>query len=486
MIQGSHPCEASLREDWNRNVLRIVIEGKDVETLADEAQRIVNEEWSREPAPARPLSPPRRLEITAPGPPAKPPHRRLDIARGLLEAEFANGVRVWLKPLPGLGGSVSVFVHAGHGALAVPREQPALRSAAELLLNWNPLPEWNATEFEAALPADDVSVNFEVEDAAFRWRGETSRAQLLRQLEVLCACVHSPGLASLRDRWTPSGRDLAWNAARAAQHDSAREYRRAISGDDPRLDPVPSGFNRTDSIQTAAWLLPNLKSCRLGVMIAGDFAPDEALTALAGTFGALPSREAWDAPPPYPALPDPEPRLVQSAVKTTTASAALLLPLQNVKDVDESLHALLLAELVRLRMRDRFRRELSVSYSPSVQLWSSPDNARDWLLCQVKCDVARLNQTARELRMLLDDIQMRGWTADEWQRAARPLGPSLRGHLRDPHFWIHVPTQPESIPPPAELTAQALLRREGALKLLAVETLQTARAAEVRLVPKED
>lgn len=264
------------------------------------------------------------------------------------------------------------------------------------------------------------------------------------------------------------------------------EIRRRLCGGDPRFAAFPDGFEGVDSARTVQWLLPALKDCRLCVMVAGDFVPEQALAALQSTFGALSARDPWKSALPFPKLPPVEPGTQTLRAKFTTAQVAMALPFPFAESRDDAVNAQLLMDLMQLRLRALFRSRLSAAYSPLPVFWSQPDLSQNWLLCPVRCESARIAEISGELHQLLDEVRQGKWSADEFQRVARPAGHSLARTLRDPEQWTRLPELVAVRPPLSALKPELLLTREAALKRLAAQVCQPASGIEFRLLPAEE
>lgn len=483
-------CEALLRHEWGKTPPRILLTGAVQEDTAERAR----EEMER--AMKAPLTPHGISEKTATwvpeaiGPAGRVIRRQLDADRGYLEAEFANRVLVRLAPMPSLGGSVEVRVHIGHGLLSAPMERPGIVTAAETLVRWHPLEHWSDLKLDASLADEDVSRRFSAEYDTFEWSGSTDRSQLKRQLDLLAALLHRPGIATI-PLWRPGPHVAAWEAKRRRIFQSDfGESIRLRSGRDPRFDPVPDGLMQSDSGQVADWLLPMLATERLAVFIAGDFEPLAALDAVAGTFGALPERVAWQEPPgfPPPPLPDPGTMVeveVEKGSMDSSASVTLHFPLGPRTDAAEELRRHLLTQLVQLRLRAVMRVSRGQSYAPYASRTADMTDGTDWLSARVPCPPDFLAETSDALRDLVLNLREQGWSRDESRRAVRPLPHRIRQEFRDPETVLESLMAPQRIATDELLEASLLNGLETSVKELAKQVLDPEAAIELRVADGE-
>ena len=478
-------CEALIREAWSHPVIRFVLSGEVTAEMEQAAAETLQRAWAKPPEPPPLAKPPRSLVIAPFGETGRLTRRSVDRERGCLDAEFANHVLLRIKPMSGLGGMATVRVLLGHGRLSVPPDRPGLIAAAHLLEYWHPLAGWNQPELEAALADIEADTQFACGENAFEWLGQTDRATLARQLELLCACLVRPGLEGLPTPWHPGTTAITWVEMQKAGVDaSLLALRRQLMGDDPRFAPLTESFKLTDDRQAADWLVPFCREARVCIIIAGDFAPQEALASAARTFGAIPLRTAWHEPSPFPLLPVPDPGVRREHPdKGRHAEVFLSLPLERPRNTTEDLQAGLLAEVIKLRMRRVLREELGASYSPGSRTSPSPDLARYWLRAQVRCADGKSEVIGEALHQLVAGLHRDGWSEDEFKRAARPLAWTIRAAARSPESWLDWLEEPHLCPVPAKLDAATLLKMEPQVKELARRVLDPAAAIELRVEP---
>lgn len=481
-------CEALLRAEWGKTPPRILLTGAVKEDTAERAREEMERAMKAELTPHG-ISAETSTWVPEPiGPAGRVIRRQLDAVRGYLEAEFANRVLVRLVPMPSLGGSVEVRVHIGHGLLSAPMERPGIVTAAETLVRWHPLENWSDLKLDASLADEDVSRRFSAEYDRFEWSGSTDRSQLKRQLDLLAALLHRPGIATI-PLWRPGPHVAAWEAKRRRilQSDLGESIR-LRSGRDPRFDPVPDGLMQSDSSEAADWLLPMLATERLAVFIAGDFEPMAALDAVAATFGALPERVAWQEPPGFPPSPLPDPGSMVEVEKgslDSSASVTLHFPLGPRTDAAEELRRDLLTQLVQLRLRAVMRERRGQSYAPYASRSADMTDGTDWLSARVPCPPDLLGETSDALRDLILNLRDQGWSRDEFRRAVRPLPHRIRHEFRDPETVLEALMAPQRIATDPSLDASHLNGLESSVRELAKQVLDPEAAIELRVTDGE-
>lgn len=474
-------CEAMLRDEWRDTSLSILLSGDVDEISASKAQEALDLALAtpRAPAPARGEI--RPLVLDSFGTPGNVSRRNLDEERGFLEAEFGNGVLVRLQPMPALGGMVSVEVDVGHGMLAAPLEHPGVSTSAMHLLRWYPFGDFNQLELEAAMGDRELSCKADLLVDRLNWSGSTDRENLGTQLEVLCACIARPGLVSRTQKWKPGQRELAVIESRSEDPFSIR-FRELTYGYDPRVEWFPRDTMNCDSDMVKEWLGPILARDRLRVRIAGDFAPEEALAALAYTFGALPARTRWTEDSPYTPLPLTPPGQHAAALPDGIDQGLvyLLFPAAAPRNAEEETRHHLLKRLLGIRVAALLRQELGASYSPLSLRRDLPYTPRIWHGLMSLCDPSRVAEVAAHLRTVAEGVRRGEWSGDEYLRACRPVQPSFRKQLRDPDDVIHFLGEVAFLPRLDDLDPARLAAMEPALRQLAAKTLDPAGAVELR------
>lgn len=476
-------CEAFLNARWPTPP-RVLLGGPVDPSVESQAAAIVAKVMS-ESVPAAPHGAEAATWTPEPpGPPGRVIRRRLEESRGFLEAELANHVVVRLAPIPSLGGYVRVQVDLGRGRQSLPQEIPAIATAASLLCRWYPMDGWDHLKLNAALADADVSRQFWVDANSLRWTGETDRSQLRRQLDLLAALVHRPGLATLSHVWKPGAHERAWEEMVQNTYPvSMRERWRQQTGRDPRYETYPEGLMETDSTQVADWLLPLLAGERLCVSLAGDFEPEAALAVVAATFGALPERPPWDelSPFPPPPLTAAEVTRLPLEMPGATASVTLSFPLGPAGDAAEMLRRILLEETLQLRVREVMREQRGDSYAPVVLRSLPVDHGPEWLVIRVNCAAGQAEETSEALRALVREFREQSWTRDEFRRALRPMSHVIASQARSPSLVLSNLQRPARMPAPAQLDPAALAAMENAVRELARRTLDLESAVELRV-----
>ena len=482
-------CENLLCADWGHAAPRIVVSRLIPDGFEKQARQTIAAIPATPPLLPKNHTPIQPLVLGPTGAAGVVLEKRLMADGGFLETRFSNGVMARLAPIPSLGGHVEVRVGIGYGNLSMPRDKPALSSAAHILGSWYPLEGWRQLQFRAALADEDVSVNFRCGSDMFLWSGTTSRNMLRRQLEILSACATRPGILDLgRNRRFQESHETHMKLSASLIYPPAHcELTRLTTGHDPRFEPIPEGLADRTGKEVVDWLKPELADGRIGIVITGDFEPLQALDAIASTFGALPARRTWEDPSRFPGVSSHGGGLhqVSAGGKTKIGHAEMIFPFGGPANIEEAMSRRVLAELVQIRMRSVMRESLGESYSPEAGLIMSADRKEQWLIARVPCAAGRENEVGENLRDMVDKLVSNRWSDDEFVRAARPVPFSVRKLLRDPAQLSGLLWNPEQIPSPKPLDDASLNRLRREVGLMARRVLASGNAMELRVLTEE-
>jgi zinc protease len=211
--------------------------------------------------------------------------------------QFANGVRLTVKPTKFKDDEVLVRVNVGDGRLELPKANQNLTWAAGAYVEGG-LEKISAEDMERVLASRLYGAQFSVTDDSFVFSGGTRPDDLDVQLQVLAAYVSEPG-------WRPQAFARLQGAGKTI-HD---QYEATDSGVLTRdlsglLHPGDERWAFPTRKEIADAKLEDFKT-QLGsalsdgpieVVIVGDITVEKATEAVARTFGALAQRKVEPVP----------------------------------------------------------------------------------------------------------------------------------------------------------------------------------------------
>ncbi len=374
---------------------------------------------------------------------------------GITYVRFANNVTLTIKPTQLHVGQVLLDVRFGQGRLGLPRDAVTPVWALSGSFIAGGLAHYTFDDLQKLMSGKQWSASIGAGDDMFTLRAETRAADLAAQLQVLTAYVTDPG-------WQPEALDQMRIASAAsyaeAQASPGGVFGRAASGllhdGDPRWRaPDLAQINAATIDGEKAILSPALAASPLDVTVIGDVTVDQAIAAVAATFGALPPRPQT-APPTqgdehFPAGNKAPVVLVHHGA-ANQAIAAIAWPTMGFhRDMKLQRTLRVLAEIFSQRLLDELRTREGITYTPqagSSSSTTSPDYGYLYALAQIPPDkvanfYAAVAQVAADLTTAkvgdaeldrargprIEDIQRQQQANEYW------LG-LLAGSQRDPRL----------------------------------------------------
>lgn len=365
---------------------------------------------------------------------------------GVSVVTFANGVHLTVKPTAFTKDQVLVDVSLGSGRLGL---SPSLSRSYWMVDGAVPVFVSGGTgkigfsDIQRLLAARVVSAELAMNDRAFELSGRTRPQDLATELQLLAAYVADPGFrpeAVERARVALANAlpQIAASATGVAQRDVPALLR---SGDERwRALPSADALAASKGEDARALLGPALAS-RPDVTIVGDVTVEQAVAAVAATFGALPPRPA----PPVPAATGVafpggvvQPVVIHHGGRADQAIALQAWPTNGFYASPADASALVVAaNLIKTRLFDQLREIDGATYSPSVGANSSDViDGYGFVAAQVELPPARMAAFRTRLAAIVADLAARPVSGDELERARRPL---VEERLRDRQtnaYWI--------------------------------------------------
>ena len=377
------------------------------------------------------------------GPPGTVASRQPIPDLGMEQVNYTNGVRLLLHPTASETGRVYVRVRFGGGYAALPADPAAPVWAGDDALMASGVGALKQDDLEALTAGKTVGLQFSVGDDAFSIAGLTSPTDYRDQLRLIAAKLDQPG-------WDPAPVQRAKAGALAALpglNNSptgviGRDLDELLHSGDPRwANPTAAQIEATTPASFRALWAPVLASGPIEVSVFGDVKSDEAIAAVAATFGALKPR----APVEVATVASRFPAHVAQPVErrhdgdANQAAAVIAWPTgSGVEGIREGRQLDVLAQVFSDRLFDKLRNAAGASYSPQVAsqwpIGGAAGVGRFIAIGQVPPDKAAYFFTlAREIAA---DLATRPIGDDELQRLLGPMKQSFLRSATGNLFWL--------------------------------------------------
>jgi len=354
---------------------------------------------------------------------------------------FANGVRLTIKPTDFRDDEILVSVNLAGGRLTLPNDRVLPTWAAPSAVIEGGLGRLSREDMEAVLAANVVSTRFGLSDGEWVLAGATRPEDLSIQLQALAAYLSDAAfrpeafermrvayLAALPQIDATPGGAFGLGAGRILHGGDARW---AV----PTTEDVSSA--RLDDLQ--ALIEPVLASAPIEVVIVGDVDVETAIRDVAATLGALPPRAEAAMPNAQVTFPAGQPETVLTHSGRADQGMAMMgwSTTDAPSDVYQSRVVNILAAVMQLRLIDELREGQAVTYSPSAgssPSWDIPGYG--YLSAAIEAPPERLDGFFRDVEEIAAQLRDTPISADELERARRPVIESLQRSRAGNEYWL--------------------------------------------------
>jgi zinc protease len=493
---NAEDCARALRETWALTPDRSVYVSGNLMLTDPDKEIIAAYEASRAmPVVARVAPAAATFAYTDFGPQGKLVTRQHVEDLDVTLAEFSNGVRLNLKRTAFQADSVQVGVRIAGGSQTQPKTQPGLASLVSGTFLAGGLGRHDTDDLHRIIAGHTVGLNFGVGDDVFSLNGTTNAADLLFELQLLAAFVTDPGYRpeALRQFHQQMEQTYA-SIARSVEGPMQAEVPTLLASGDSRFGmPASSVMNERTLAEAKAWLKPQLATGAMEIAIVGDVDVDQAIAAVARTFGALPvrvKRSAFveDHPVVFPA------QVLNKtfAVPTDTPRGKVVLdwPATDGRDLPRARRLSLLASILQDRLRVTLREKMGDTYSPNAAVvLSQAFPGYGYLSANATVAPGSARIVADAIRDVAADLVAHGVADDELKRAKEPILTQIRQDVRDNAYWGRVLANAQEEPRQLDWCRARLADFESITKLeldaLAAKYLAPGHAFEFISVPEK-
>jgi zinc protease len=360
---------------------------------------------------------------------------------GLRQLRFANGVRMNFKGTDFEAGQLHLRIRFGRGLLSQPETKPGLSRFTEWAFTEGGLGKHSMDELRDLTAGHVLSADFSVGPNAFYLDGTTTAEDIRLQLQLLAAYLSDPG-------FRPEGEAMARKVIPQAYAGLERTAKGALNRYGERFLHCGDGrFGYPDRETMASysmedlrrWLEPELRDGYLEISIVGDGDPELLESAVADTFGALPERRGRPGEIHVPmALPRGQVANFTFDSEIPKGLVLVYWPTDDRWNILQKRHLDLLADALEDRLRLRVRKEMGDTYSPyAYQVASAVFDHYGYVCATALVDVARIDEVARMIQDIGQELQKSEPTADEFLRIRRPALTEVRELLRKNSYWLH-------------------------------------------------
>ena len=355
---------------------------------------------------------------------------------------FANGVRLNLKKTDFESNVIRLALRVGNGQLTEPKDKPGLANYMSLTFDGGGLGKHSSDDLRRILAGHTVGAHFSAGGDAFLGGGATNRDDLLLELQLMTARIVDPGYRPEAARQAKKEIEETYlSLAHTPSGPFTLDVARALASGDPRFGlPPEREMIQRNLDEVKAWISDDLAHGYLELAIVGDLDVDATIDAVAKTFGALPHREPREKLAAlrhvvFPATPIAKSFAIPTEIPKGVV--AIYWPTTDALEIHRTRRLSLLGLVLSDRLRVKVREQLGDAYSPGAANNSSEVYpGYGYMMANVTIDPPRAEQIADAIAALGGDLVTKGVTADELDRAKKPVLTQLRESARTNQYWL--------------------------------------------------
>jgi len=415
---------------------------------------------------------------------------------GMETITFSNGVKLVLFANDAEPEKVRINVRFGHGQQAFSPVKPVPSWAGGYALMASGIGKLGQRELDELMIGRRMGMNFETDDDAFEMQAVTRPADYKDQLRLFAAKLGEPGWDPAPIARVKTGAMVAYDAmSRAPDSVLGRDLNWLLHDKDVRFR-TPSRAEieaLTPEAFRATWA-PILASGPIEVQLFGHVDAEDAIKAVAATFGALPSRGDTPIPAANKAMRFPahveKPVVLRHEGDKDQAAAVMAWPTAGGFDLQQQGRQLeILTQIFNDRLFDKLRSTEGAAYSPSVQNnWPFSYESGGYILVTSQVRPDRISYFYDAVKATAADLAANPVSADELQRAVAPMQQLLMRASTGNAFWMNqmegATHDPRYVQAMQNMGKDMLSVTPAQLQALAVKYLVPAKSWSVIVLPE--
>ena len=358
------------------------------------------------------------------------------------QISFANGVTVNLKKTEFKENQVLISANLGEGRISLANEQQALAFVAGQVFDGGGLAAHSADDLRRINAGKQVGVGFGMGDDRFSFSGSTTMEDLLRQCELMCAYLTAPGW---RDDSLIQLRRAVPQMFEGLKHQHggplSTDFIPGLYENDPRVGlPAMKDILNVEMTDVAAWFNPQFSDGPLELSVVGDIDIDEAISAIAQTFGTLPTRRGAKSFDERRSMPLAlQGSRMEYTIETQVPKSLVFIvyPMTDGIDTANRRSMSMLEAVLSDRLRLEVRERLGAAYSPGAGSEFSMVYPGDGIIyIQAMSDPDKVETLVEACLATADALAKDGASNEEVERLREPIVNQLRDSRRTNSFWL--------------------------------------------------
>ena len=361
----------------------------------------------------------------------------MDITR----LKFANNVKLNLKKTDFEDGWIRMNVSVGEGWNRFASAKPGLTYLAGAIQAGG-YEAHKASEMAEIFAGKNINLGIGVGTDRLAFSGSTNQDDVLIQMQAWAGLLTAPG-------YRPEWREKFIESIESSFHTidsspggvAARDLGRIWNDGNIRYGLLPKEDYLALSLEDVrAVLQPIFDTGAIEIGVVGDFDDAAIIEAVSKTFGALPKRKsAFD--PISEAFKSNFPKAdrvnLTHTGEITQGAIYMGWPIDMPWSLDRSREIYLISNVFKNRMIDIIREELGLAYSPSASAnFSRLSDGYAYFSASITADPQFFDAFETASKKIAADMRSGGITADELERARKPVLESFERSARENGSWL--------------------------------------------------
>ncbi len=364
---------------------------------------------------------------------------------GVTTLTLSNGVKVNLKPLDSVKGSISVQAAVDGGSLVIDKAgKPGLAWLIGAAMGQGGLEAHSNDDLRQILAGKRVGRSFDAGFDRFIFSGSSSKEDIELQCQLLIASILHPGFRKESLDLFQRGLPMVFTSLKTTETGAFQQQGMPlIYGNDPRFTiPTEEQMKSLTLEEAKATIMPSLQKGAIEVTIVGDFKVEEIIPVLERSFAAMPQRATE-----FTAVTDEQrdvnfqPWKQRHTLKYDSdldkTLVAHVRPIGDGRDLRRNRRLNVLNAILREKLFDGIRQNLGETYSPSVSLnVSSNYDGAAMLMSSSAGVVGNMELVSSAMDSILSGMAQDGSiTKEDFDRAILPIVNRIDKNLRSGGYW---------------------------------------------------
>ncbi|MGF7168387.1 zinc protease [Sphingobium xanthum] len=364
---------------------------------------------------------------------------------GIQEVAFDNGTRLLVLGNKAEPGKVRINVRFGHGRQTFSPKQDDALWAAPFALSASGIGDLGQRDMSEIMNGRQLSFNFSIGDDAFSFAAVSSPQDYRDQLRLFASKLAFPRWDDAPLKRTMAALQASYDPVPGSASEAIdRSLDWMLRNRDGRFAPAtPSDAAVLTLDKFKSVWEPRLAAGPVEVQIFGDVDTEEAIQAVAATFGALPVRPDAQTPAENRSMSFPAP--VSSPVVLThdgpgeQAAAVIAWPTGGgTTRIRESRQLDMLARIINDRLFEKLRSIDGAAYTPSASsIWPEASDAGGFLYVQTQLKPERIPYFFQLINEISHDLATTPVAQDELDRQVEPVRQLLNRAAYSNAFWMN-------------------------------------------------